>query len=64
MVANKLLENILQALGGNGDAFNMSSAYLALSTTAPNKDGTNVTSTIAENGNGYGIFKWNDERSY
>lgn len=26
------------------------------------KDGTNVTSTIAENGNGYGIFKWNDER--
>lgn len=43
MVANKLLENILQALGGNGDAFNMSSSYLALSTTAPNKDGTNVT---------------------
>lgn len=26
------------------------------------KEGTNVTSTIAENGKGYGIFKWNDER--
>ena len=43
MVGNKLVENILQAVGGNGDAFNMSSAYLALSTTAPNKDGSNVT---------------------
>lgn len=26
------------------------------------KEGTNITSTIAENGNGYGIFKWNNER--
>lgn len=43
MVANKLLEHVLSALGGNGDSFNMSSAYLALSTTAPNKDGSNVT---------------------
>ena len=43
MVANKLLEYVLLALGGNGDNFNMSSSYLALSYLQPNKDGSNVS---------------------
>lgn len=49
MIANKLLENLLSALGGTTQ-LTMMSSYLALSTTKPEKDGTNVTEP---NGNGY-----------
>ena len=51
MVANNLLKFILTGLGGNsGSSSFMSSAYLALSTTPPNKDGTGVTEPPASSG--------------
>lgn len=42
MIASYVLKQILKGFGYSGNSL-PSSAYLALSTTKPNKDGTNVT---------------------
>ena len=47
MVTNNLLKFVLNTLGGNNST---GSAYLALSTTDPGRDGTNITEP---RGNGY-----------